>query len=316
MEELTGIVKYLIHPESNGFLTYVNSDGEEESIYFSCSAQVHKKSHSVWLKGDVVTFVPEQQREDRLFARITGFVKNDLLEELVQRLEKAKTNVLLGRLKVHYDKLYFVERETKISFFVTNLLPEGLKIDASKLYEAYYDQDISTRCVRLTEAEYVVNLLRTRKRTHQPIMAIVSEVSSEYLSINIPNSYVMGRVLKFDKERGYSEGDIIYVYFVAVLDGQLAFVERDCYVDRIKNQFAPGKIYKATVTGIVRKNSYTISILGTAEEGILRYLPQEEADELNIGDEISVIYYQMTRYAEYIFLMPEDYQRRQLVESE
>ena len=125
----------------------------------------------------------------------------------------------------------------------------------------------------------------------------------------------MGRVLKFDKERGYAEGDIIYVYFVAVLDSQLAFVERDCYVDRIKNQFVPGDIYRATVTGIARKNSYAISIIGADEEGVLRYIPTDESDELHIGDELSVVYYQMTRYAEYIFLMPEDYQRRQLTES-
>lgn len=310
MAETIGKIKYLIHPESNGFLTYINEKGEEDSIYFSCNAPVHKKSHSVWLKGDIVSFDIELQKEDRLFARVNGYIGNELLDSLKKRVEEDKSNVIYGRLKVHYDKLYFVELATKISFYVTNLNPNCLKdIDPAKVFEAYYDPAISERCVRLTEADYVDTLLRTRKRTKQSIMAIVTEVHPDYLIVNIPNSYVVGKVIKFEEGHWYNPEDIIEVYFVSNANGTLSFIEKQYCVLQLKRQPKPDKIYHATVIEKQGTGTYIVELERSGIQGFFR--PTTEDNPVDVGDEVDLYFSRINTSSDYIFISPETYQKQQ-----
>ena len=229
MEEKIGTVKHVIHARTNGFLTYTNDNGEEDSIYFSCKAEFHKSWRSIWLKGDKVKFYIEDHGEHGLYAHITGYVGNEMLDVLTQRIKKEEARILVGKLKVEDHRLRFVERETRITFNVSNFAPRDIRFEENQLFEAYYDPTVSIKSVQLVEPEYAVGLLRTRKRMRRPIMVVVMEATPTLLLVSIPNSSLVAKVTQFDPNRAYQAGDVLYAYYVTQDGSTVMMTEKKTY---------------------------------------------------------------------------------------
>ena len=283
----TGKISFLLHPEIDGFITYINSDGESARVYFCKKSNFFKPKHQIWQLSDKVTFSIIQKEDGKICAKVFEFLGNDDFNSLTNKAGNSTKIQLRGTLKVIDHLLYLSEQEYNLLFQVRNLMPTDIAFTPDDVFEAELDLERSKKMVSLAIYEQYKIAFANFLQTSQPLLAPIEKVNFDYLLISLPNTPLKGKVTSFERSKEYAIGDYIEVVPFSVGNYGFSFAMSG-YQDE-QTPFEKGTLYTAKIVAF-RSKGYIVEIVGTEAVGVLDFKHKEDVEPFE-KDQLVNLYY-------------------------
>ena len=179
MEQIyTGKISFLLHPEIDGFITYINSDGESARVYFCKKSNFFNPKHQIWQLSDKVTFSIIQKEDGKICAKVVEFLGNDEFNSLINKAGNSTKIKLCGTLKVIDHLLYMSEQEYNLLFQVRNLMPTDIAFTPDDVFEAELDLERSKKMVSLAIYEHTKLLSPISYKQANPFLRLSKKLIS------------------------------------------------------------------------------------------------------------------------------------------
>lgn len=306
-QEYTGKIKFLLHPSTDGFLSYINEEGETLSIYFCKESNYFKPKHQIWQLGDKLSFTVVQREDGKSYAKVIEFHGNDDFTALCQQADDDGRVFLRGTLQVIEHQLYFSDMQYRLIFKVDKLMPTDIAFSPDDEFDAVLNLEKSKKLVSLPIYDDFSERVARCSEGQTSLSAVIERVNYDYLLVSFSGTPIKGKVISYNRHREYAVGEHIDVTPLSSSNYGFIFSAKGYRED--ESLFERGAVYQAKISGF-RTQGYFVEIVGTEVVGVLDFKHKEDIEPFERDQIVALHYLHRNNSHQFSFATETQYLKR------